>query len=61
VVAATVPKKKDIVTHCYDELPEDYDGPDEEFVDIEAAEAEEEAAEFNAHLGSRRRGDNGIW
>jgi hypothetical protein len=63
VAAATVPKKKDIVTHCYDDIPDDYDGPDEdaEFVDVEAAEAEEEAAEFNAHIGTRRRGDNGIW
>jgi len=63
VAAATVPKKKDIVTHCYDDIPDDYDGPDEdsEFVDVEAAEAEAEAAEFNAHIGTRRRGDNGIW
>jgi len=63
VAAATVPIKKDIVTRCYDELPEDYDGPDEdaELVDVEAEEAEAETTEFNAHLGSRRRGDNGIW
>jgi hypothetical protein len=63
VVAASVMVKKDIVTHCYDDTPEDYDGPDEdeEFIDVEEAEAEAEATEFNAHLDSRRRGDNGIW
>ena len=59
--AAVVSIKKDIVTHCYDDFPEDYDGPDEEFVDVEEEAAVAEATEFNAHIGTRRRGGNGIW
>jgi hypothetical protein len=43
-----------IGTRCYDDGPEDYDGPDEG--------EEEEEGEFNAELTSnRRRGDKGVW
>ena len=42
-----------IGTRCYDDGPEDYDGPEE---------GEEEENEFNANLTSdRRRGDKGVW
>jgi len=44
-------KKKPVYIpqHCYDDGPEDYDGPEED-------------AEYNADLASvRRRGDKGIW
>jgi hypothetical protein len=42
-----------IGTRCFDDGPEDYDGPEE---------GEEEGEEFNAHLTSdRRRGDKGVW
>lgn len=42
-----------VVTHCYDEFGEDYDGPDEYEIQAEA-----DAYEFNAHLptGGRRGG-----
>ena len=42
-----------VVTHCYDEFGEDYDGPDEYEL-----QAETDAHEFNAHLptGGRRGG-----
>jgi hypothetical protein len=44
-----------IGTRCYDDGPEDYDGPEE-------GEEEEEESEFNANLTSdRRRGDKGVW
>jgi len=43
-----------IGTRCYDDGPEDYDGPEE------GEEGEE--SEFNANLTSdRRRGDKGVW
>lgn len=42
-----------VVTHCYDEFGEDYDGPDE--YELQAAA---DAHEFNSHLptGGRRGG-----
>lgn len=42
-----------VVTHCYDEFSEDYDGPDE--YELQAAA---DAYEFNSHLptGGRRGG-----
>lgn len=42
-----------VVTHCYDEFGEDYDGPDEYEMQADA-----DAYEFNAHLptGGRRGG-----
>ena len=44
-----------IGTRCYDDGPEDYDGPEE-------GEEEGEEGEFNANLTSdRRRGDKGVW
>jgi len=45
-----------IGTRCYDDGPEDYDGPEED------EEEGEEESEFNANLTSdRRRGDKGVW
>jgi hypothetical protein len=45
-----------VVTHCYDELGEDYDGPCEAAPDEYELQAEADAYEFNAHLpaGGRR-------
>jgi hypothetical protein len=67
-------RPRTIVTHCYDELPEDYDGPDEDAMSDHESVQEGEGCDgwvddsdnnegqFNAALmDNRRRGDNGIW
>ncbi len=70
-------QRRFLTTRCYDDGPEDYDGPEEGddalntgFMDEDdASEAEAEAeegdegnGEFNAELAAvRRRGDNGVW
>ena len=43
--------KRDIVTHCYDDTPEDYDGPDE----FDAESDIDSDEEFNAHIDDKRR------
>ena len=47
-----------VVTHCYDEFDEDYDGPCEAAPDEYELQAAADAYEFNAHLptGGRRGG-----
>ena len=51
--------KRYIVTHCYDDTPEDYDGPDE--FDAEESELDPQTEEFNAHIGDGSRRGGGLW
>jgi hypothetical protein len=51
--------KRYIVTHCYDDTPEDYDGPDE--FDAGESEIDPQTEEFNAHIGDGSRRGGGLW
>jgi hypothetical protein len=68
--ARGIRRRAQIATRCYDDSPEDYNGP-EEFEDAEDEESDyeefdvdesNEDGEFNAHLAvTHRSGDKGVW